>query len=140
MPRPTPEELADLLEQDHLWGRDIARTLAAAQAQSLDIPPLDKRKDDDWVRIAELLDGFAVAWELFDRDLWEWFAEVVPYMPVDEQPDPEFWEQFSVMELRLLLFAYYRKERWDGQQTGATYESEANDILDALREKLEGEA
>jgi hypothetical protein len=137
MPRPSPEELADLLEQDRLWGRNIARTLADAEAQTLDIPPRKKRKDGDWVDIAALLDGYVVAYDLFDRDLWEWFAEAVPYMPLGEYPEPEHWEQFSIMELRLLLFAYYRKDRWDSQQVDTTYDIPANDILDVLREKLE---
>lgn len=137
MPRPSPEQLADMLEQDRLWGRDIARTLAAAEVQTLVIPPRDKRAADTWVGIAARLDGFLVAYDLFDRDLWEWFAEAVPYLPENEYPEPEHWRQFGVIELRLLLFAYYRKDRWDSQQVATTYHIPANDILDALREKLE---
>ena len=137
MPRPTPEELADILEQDRLWGRDIARTLTAAEAQTLDVPPRSERTDDTWVEIAGLMDGYLVAWELLDRDLWEWFAEAVPYMPPSEYPEREHWEQFTVMELRMLLFAYQRKDRWDSQTTETTYHIPANDILDVLREKLE---
>lgn len=137
MPRPTPEELADILEQDRLWGRDIARTVAAAEAQRLEIPARSGRTAATWIEIADLLDGHFVAWDLMDRDLWEWFAEAVPYMPSGAYPEREHWEAFSVIELRLLLFTYYRKDRWDSQQADTSYHIPANDILDVLREKLE---
>lgn len=137
MPRITPEELADLLERDRLFGTSIARTVAAAEAQTLSIPPRAKRPANAWIEISDMLDGFLIAPELLDRELWEWFSEAVGYLPDGQYPTVEHWKTFTVMELRLILFGYYRKDRWDSQQTDTTYHIPGNDILDVLREKLE---
>jgi len=137
MPRLSPEELADLIERDRLFGSPIARTLEAAEAQTIVIPPRAKRTENTWIGIAGMLDGYQITPELFDRELWDWFAEAVPYHPAGEYPDIDHWRQFTVIELRLILFGYYRVDRWDSQQTDTTYYIPANDILDVLREKLE---
>jgi hypothetical protein len=133
MPSMTPEQLAELQEQDQKLGRTIARTLAAAEAQTLDILPREERAEHAWIRIAMMMDGYNISHELLGRDARAWFGEI--YETQGERPPLEFLRQLSVMELRLLLFAYYRADYWNNG--GSTSEEEANDILDVLREKLE---
>lgn len=133
MPAMTPEELAELQEQDRKLGRTIARTLAAAEAQTLDIRPRAERTENAWIRIAMMMDGYNISHELLGRDARGWFHDVCER--AGERPSIEFLRAMSVMELRLLLFLYQRSDYFEGGNPAN--DAPANDLLDVLREKLE---
>ncbi|MBK9126069.1 MAG: hypothetical protein IPM16_23475 [Chloroflexi bacterium] len=128
------EELARILKQDQELGRNIVRTRAMAEAQTLNIPPRAERTPGWWVRFAFPFDGYNIAYEVHGEDLNTWVNRAVYRGRHTFSPDD--LRDFPILDLRLMLFHLQRSDYFSGGDPD-TYDPIANDLLDILREKLE---
>jgi len=92
---------------------EIIRTLEEAERQPFTLPALG-----DWVEFAALIDGYTIANEL-GFDLLDWANK-----RIDNYRETGYWHA-NIMELRLLLFFFFRADHFAGGSSWA----EANSLL-----------
>jgi hypothetical protein len=99
----------------------MAETVAEANAQQFTLPA----RLDDWLEIAMLLDGYTVGQELLGLDVISWGNDQQQQYDLTGQ-----WD-LTVLELRLMLFHFWRVDYW----TGETYH-ELDPYVDSLLHAL----
>ncbi len=105
----------------------MASTVAEAQVQAFTVPDMD-----EWRQFASLVDGYSVGQELGFHVI-DWSREQqVRY------EETGTWD-LSVLELRLMIFAQQRIDRWSGM-TYHECDHIVESLLAALRQAVEDEA